>query len=80
MPTWFFLCSTVFKPARLRMTSCDLQSNCNSMVWRVGRLGARFVVWPSCSRHGYPDWLRPAGRQQLKMLEPDDWWTSETID
>jgi len=50
------------------------------MVWRVGRLGARFVVWPSCGRHGYPDWLRPAGRQQLKMLEPDDWWTGETID
>jgi len=50
------------------------------MVWGVGRLGARFVAWPSCGRHSYPDSLRPAGRQQLKMLEPDDWWTGETID
>ena len=29
---------------------------------------------------GYPDWLRPAGRQQLKMLEPDEQRTGETID
>jgi len=43
------------------------------MDWGMGRLGARFFAWPSCGRHGYPDWLRPAGRQQLKMLEPDDW-------